>query len=130
MIALVKTTRCKSTRFNGLAQQLFFVREGAVGNPILDLYPNVPTIEIFNSFAQPQAVRGASTRRCKRPYTMQGVFSVEKQLPRGITVFTTFITQRSLHTLRLRNINAPVPGSITAEQPFRLSAAWPYRGCA
>ncbi|MEJ7619005.1 MAG: carboxypeptidase regulatory-like domain-containing protein [Pyrinomonadaceae bacterium] len=106
----------QATRFNGLAQQLFFVREGAVGNPILDLYPNVPTIETLNSFAQPQATRRIDPT-LQAPYTMQGVFSVEKQLPRGITVFTTFITQRSLHTLRLRNINAPVPGSITADSP-------------
>ncbi|MEJ7618733.1 MAG: carboxypeptidase regulatory-like domain-containing protein [Pyrinomonadaceae bacterium] len=106
----------QSTRFNGQAQQLFFVREGVIGNPILDLYPNVPTVDVLNSFAQPQAVRRIDPT-LQSPYTMQGVFSVEKQLPKGFTVFSTFITQRTLHALRLRNINAPVPGSITISNP-------------
>lgn len=109
----------QSTRFNGLNQQLFVVRENAQAiaspnNSILDQFPNIPSVAALNAFAQPQAVRRIDPT-LQAPYTMQGVFSVEKALPRNVTAFATFITSRNLHALRLRNINTPV--SFTAATP-------------
>jgi hypothetical protein len=45
------------------------------------------------------------------PYTLQGVFSVERQLPRNITVAASYINLRTLHVLRTRQLNAPLPGT-------------------
>ncbi len=42
------------------------------------------------------------------PYTIQTVFSIERQLPARITVSASYIGARTLHQLRARNINAPV----------------------
>ena len=45
------------------------------------------------------------------PYTLQGVFSVERQLPRNLTVAASYINLRTLHVLRTRPLNAPLPGT-------------------
>jgi hypothetical protein len=45
------------------------------------------------------------------PYTLQSVFSVERQLPRNITVAASYINVRTLHMLRTRPLNAPLPGT-------------------
>ena len=42
------------------------------------------------------------------PYTIQTVFSVERQLPAKITLAASYIGARTLHQLRARNINAPI----------------------
>ena len=75
---------------------------------------NVPTA------AQIQAVlpATASTRTVispifQAPYTMLGVFSVERALSSKFTLTTNFTTSRSLHQQRTRNINAPVCLSLT-----------------
>src|SRR6185369_14663349 len=45
------------------------------------------------------------------PYTMQGVFSVERQLPRNLTVAASYINVRTLHVLRTLPLDAPLPGT-------------------
>jgi hypothetical protein len=47
------------------------------------------------------------------PYTLQGVISIERQLPHNITVATSYINVRTLHVLRTRPVNAPLPGTFT-----------------
>src|SRR5687767_182864 len=42
---------------------------------------------------------------------------VERQLPRNITVFAGFYNIRIVHVIRARDINAPLPGSITQLTP-------------
>ncbi|MEO7659916.1 MAG: TonB-dependent receptor, partial [Pyrinomonadaceae bacterium] len=42
------------------------------------------------------------------PYTMQAAFSMERTLSSKMTLATTFITSRTLHSIRTRNVNAPV----------------------
>jgi len=85
---------------------------------------NVPTV------AQIQALLpGASTiRRVQSdltvPYTMQAAFSVERQLPYRTTMSISYITSRTLHALRTRNINAP----ICPAQTSCLGAPTPFPG--
>jgi hypothetical protein len=42
---------------------------------------------------------------------------VERQLPRNITMFLGFYNIRILHVIRARDVNAPLPGSITSVTP-------------
>src|ERR1051325_12097507 len=42
---------------------------------------------------------------------MQGVFSVERQLPKNLTIAASYVNVRTLHVLRTRPINAPLPGT-------------------
>lgn len=63
------------------------------------------------------------------PYSIQGAFSVEHQFPFKTTVSATFVTSRTLHSLRARNINAPVCAAQTvlactgAPRPFATNSA-------
>lgn len=57
------------------------------------------------------------------PYAMQSAISIEHQLNPRTVLSATYTTSRSLHTLRTRNINAPVcpnigvcPGGLTTAQ--------------
>lgn len=43
---------------------------------------------------------------------------VERQLPRNITMFVGFYNIRIVHVIRARDVNAPLPGTITAANPF------------
>jgi hypothetical protein len=50
--------------------------------------------------------------------TLWGVMTqVERQLPRNITMFAGFYNIRIVHVIRARDVNAPLPGSITALTP-------------
>lgn len=50
--------------------------------------------------------------------TLWGVMTqVERQLPRNITMFAGFYNIRIVHVIRARDVNAPLPGSITPLTP-------------
>lgn len=102
-----------ANRFNGINQQQFVTFDPAV----LDLFPRVPAIGTLAATAGiPQTtVRIAPDIRL--PYTLQGAFSVERQLPFKTTATVSFVSTRILHLLRSRNINAPVPGTFVPGQP-------------
>ena len=90
-------------RLNGVNQQSFTVQ-----NP--DFFPLVPTPEQLIAFSVPGTVYKLE-EGLQAPYTMQAVFSVERQLPRNLTVAASYINVRTLHVLRTRPINAPLPGT-------------------
>ena len=70
----------------------------------------MPTAETLTTFARPQTTwQMADTLQA--PYTIQSSISLERQLPSNWTFSATFINSRSLHLLRARNINAPLPGT-------------------
>lgn len=74
---------------------------------ILGSFPAIPTVATLTAFAIPQTTwRLASD--ITAPYTVQGVFSVERQLPRKFVLTASVISSRALHLLRARNINAPI----------------------
>ena len=90
-------------RLNGVNQQQFTVQ-----NP--DFFPLIPTPEQLIAFSVPGTVYKLE-KGLEAPYTMQGVFSVERQLPRNLTIAASYINVRTLHSLRTRPLNAPLPGT-------------------
>ena len=108
----------QSNRFDGFQQFNYIVtnNQAILGQPIFGLngVTNVPTaaqLGTINPLANTIRVISPDTQA---PYTMQGLFTIERQLPYKTTVSATFSTARTLHSLRSVNINAPVcPPSVT-----------------
>jgi hypothetical protein len=107
----------QSVRFNGLNQQQFLVTapdpddtSDLANNArlLLEQFPAPPTVEQLLAFRVPQTVRRLAGD-IRTPYTLQTAFSIERQLPRRTTLSVNFINARTLHVLRSRNINAPLP---------------------
>ena len=102
-----------TTRFNGINQREFITSDPA----LLDVFPNVPTVVALEASATtPQTVRRIVSD-LREPYTMQGAFSVERQLPWRTTLTANFVKSRTLHALRSRNVNAPLPGLFVPGDP-------------
>ncbi len=103
----------QSNRFDGGvgSQQQFNVTNAVLDGPVLlSLFPNTPSLATLSTLGLPQNIRLVADN-LQAPYTMQVAVSVERQLPYRFTVATTFISSRTLHVLRSRNINTPLPGT-------------------
>ncbi|HEV2834427.1 MAG TPA: TonB-dependent receptor, partial [Pyrinomonadaceae bacterium] len=96
-------------RLNGVNQQQFTVQ-----NP--DFFPNIPTVDQLIAFSVPGTVYRLE-KGLQAPYTLQGVFSVERQLPHNLTLAASYINIRTLHVLRTRPLNAPLPGTFIPGLP-------------
>ena len=102
----------QALRFNGVNQQQFIVTDSAILDAVIFTQigvSNVPTANQLVAFAQRQTTRIVSPD-LRSPYTMQTVFSVERQLPFKTTLSATLANARTRRLLRSRNINAPVGG--------------------
>ncbi len=99
----------QATRLNGVNQQQFIVQ-----NP--DFFPLIPTGDQLLAFSVPGTVYRLADN-LQAPYTLQSVFSVERQLPHNITIASSYINIRTLHVLRTRPINAPRPGTFIPGVP-------------
>ena len=114
----------QANRFNGTNQQQFVITTNSLGG--IDILnqatfttagvSNVPTTAQLTAFQTPQTTRQLA-EDLRTPYTMQTTISLERQLPYNIGLSINFINTRTLHVLRSRNINAPLPGSITLANP-------------
>src|SRR5262249_62227969 len=98
-----------ATRLNGVNQQQFTVL-----NP--DFFPNIPTVDQLLQFSVPGTVYRLEDG-LQAPYTLQSVFRVERQLPRNLTLAAGYINVRTLHVLRTRPLNAPLPGTFIPGLP-------------
>ena len=98
-----------ANRLNGVNQQQFTVQ-----NP--DFFPLIPTPDQLIQFAAPGTVYRLADN-LQAPYTMQSVISVERQLPHNLTIATSYINVRTLHVLRTRPLNAPLPGTFIPGLP-------------
>ncbi len=96
-------------RLNGVNQQQFTVQ-----NP--DFFPVIPTVDQLIQFAVPGSVYRLADN-LQAPYTLQSVISVERQLPHNLTLATSYINIRTLHVLRTRPLNAPLPGTFIPGVP-------------
>lgn len=96
----------QAERFNGVNQRQYVVTDPS----ILATYPALPSIETLNGFALPQTLRRKADD-LRTPYLMQSAISYERQLPYKSTVSVVYLNTRSLHLLRSRNVNAPLPGT-------------------
>jgi hypothetical protein len=85
-----------------------------VQNP--DFFPLIPTADQLVQFAVPGTVYRLADN-LQAPYTLQSVISVERQLPHNLTLATSYINIRSLHVLRTRPLNAPLPGTFIPGVP-------------
>ncbi|HEY0408289.1 MAG TPA: carboxypeptidase regulatory-like domain-containing protein [Pyrinomonadaceae bacterium] len=107
----------QTERFNGINQQQFLVTNTSPGaDAILGLFPTIPSIETLQAFAVPQIIRQLAPD-IQTPYTLQTALSLERQLPRRTTLSVNFVNARTLHVLRSRNVNAPLPGTFTRPLP-------------
>ncbi|HXM49444.1 MAG TPA: TonB-dependent receptor [Pyrinomonadaceae bacterium] len=95
-----------ANRLNGTNQQQFIVTDPAV----LNSFPNIPTISTLTAFRTPLTIYQLA-QDLQAPYTMQSAISVERALPHNFTTSITFSHSRTLHLLRARAINAPLPVS-------------------
>ena len=98
-----------ATRLNGINQQQFIVT-----NP--SFFPVIPTVDQLEAFAVPVSIFQLNPD-LQAPYTQQVVLSVERQLPHNVTIATSYINVRTLHVLRTRPINAPLPGTFNPLVP-------------
>jgi len=99
----------QADRLNGTNQQQFIVI-----NP--DFFPTIPSVTTLQAFAVPVSIYQLATN-IQAPYTLQSVLSVERQLPHNLTVAASYINVRTIHLLRTRPINAPLPGTFFPNIP-------------
>ncbi|REJ78953.1 MAG: hypothetical protein DWQ47_05785 [Acidobacteria bacterium] len=102
----------QAERLDGVSQQQYVI---GLGNPLLDQpvftldgVTNVPTADQLAQVAPLSSIPRIIAGSVQAPYTMQGAFSVERQLPGRSTISVYYVTARDLHQVRSRNINAPV----------------------
>ncbi len=93
----------QAIRLNGVTQQQFVV-------PFPDFYPTFPDPSVLAADRLPQAIRRID-QSLRAPYVEQTAIALERQLPRNMMVSVTYMDTRGVHTLRSRNINAPLPGT-------------------
>jgi TonB dependent receptor-like, beta-barrel len=99
-------------RFNGDNQQQFILT-----NPLLlDSFPNVPSLTLFDN-SDRRLTFWQVADDLRTPYTIQSALGVDQQLPHKYTLSVTFLYFRTLHALRSRNINAPIPDTVIPSLP-------------
>src|SRR5262245_2710576 len=95
----------QARRYNGVNQRQYVVSDPSV----LDMFPAAPDAAALTAFALPQTTRLVSPD-LRTPYTLQSALSFERQLPFNFTASASYLRTRTLHLLRSRNLNAPLPG--------------------
>ena len=93
-------------RLDGFHQQQFVITEP-------DFFLNIP--DVLTGAVLPTIRMKADDLR--DPYNFISTLSYDRQLPWKLVGSVGYTWQRGLHLLRTRNINAPIPGQGTAENP-------------
>ncbi|HET6978001.1 MAG TPA: carboxypeptidase regulatory-like domain-containing protein [Pyrinomonadaceae bacterium] len=93
----------QANRFNGSNQTQYVVDDPL----LLDLFPNVPSDAALATLNQPQTM-WIKDNGLTEPYFIQSSLSVERSLPRNVTLSLSYVNTRGLHQIRARNINAPL----------------------
>ena len=108
-----------ANRFNGSNQLDFRVFDQArLDETVFTLNgaTNVPTVESLTAFAAPQIVRQIAPNFQAPTFVMTAV-NLERQLPSKFTMFLVAFNYRGKHLLRVRNLNAPLPGTYDPADP-------------
>ena len=102
----------QANRLNGTNQLQFIV-------PNPDFFPTVKSAATLRAEGLQQNIQTVRhvAEDLQSPYTMQAAISVERQLPRGFTLAVTYLNARTVHALRSRNINTPLPGTFNPDLP-------------
>jgi hypothetical protein len=102
----------QENRFDGVQQKQYIVNNNSplLSQPIFTAtgVTNSLTAAQLNTLAPSSNTIRQISKDYQAPYTIQGAFGVERQLPFKITLSSFFIVSRNVHVLRARNINAPV----------------------
>ncbi len=121
----------QARRLDGVQQQQFIIggNNAILGQPVfsLDGVTNSLTAAQLANVAPLTSTPRIIASDIQAPYTVQGAFSVERQLPGRTTVSIYYTFSRNYHMIRSRNINAPVcppgtpcpVGNLTALQALR-----------
>ncbi len=108
-----------ANRFDGENQLDFRVFDPAIldGSTFsLNGVTNVPTADSLAAFAAPQITRRIAGDFQAPTFVMTAV-NFERQLPSKFTFFAVFFNYRGKHLLRVRNLNAPLPGTYDPNDP-------------
>jgi hypothetical protein len=103
-------------RFNGTNQVQYIVTSGAIlGQSVFTQngVSNVPTIAQLSALAPGSFTVRRTSDDLKAPTTYQWSLSVERQLPFKTRGAIYYVGSRSIHQLRVVNVNAPVCGFTT-----------------
>ncbi|MBA3515272.1 MAG: carboxypeptidase regulatory-like domain-containing protein [Pyrinomonadaceae bacterium] len=121
-----ESSTLQANRFNGVNQRQFFVSEtplfvnGQFVPPTLgplDAFPNLPPLMGLTASRQ---VTWRIADNLQAPVVYLGGLQVERQLPHRFTMFAGLFVNQIQHVIRARDINAPLPGSITQANPDGL----------
>jgi len=113
-----------ANRFDGVSQQQFQLSEqpivvnGVFVTPalsVLDNYPILPSVAALNASGRITTWRIAPDLQAPTLYLAGS--QIEHQLPYRITMFVGVFLVNMQHVIRARDINAPLPGSITPATP-------------
>lgn len=109
----------EALRFNGTTELRYNVLAPAILDQAIFTYngvSNVPSINSLNNLGIPQNItRVADT--FQSPYTFLNGIQIERKLPYNFNFFVLAFRYRTLHVLRLRNANAPLPGTFNPNLP-------------
>ena len=123
-----------SSRFNGSNELQYVLAEPflknaaptqadldvATARPIynlLNFFPTVPSAAQLQIIPATQQTIYRVASNLQAPLVTLAGGQVERQLPRNITAFVGAYSFRISHVIRARDINAPLPGTITAATP-------------
>ncbi len=110
------TNVLNALRFNGYTQTNYTVNNAlaqggnAAAEAALAFYPNVPPAELLTKTTQ--AVYQLASN-LQAPYMMQTAVGVDRSLPGRTTLSVNLVDTRGVHVVRLRDINAYLPGTYT-----------------
>lgn len=93
-----------AARYNGENQVLY-----RLNNP--DTFPTVPPVTALPQIDTNSRQRYDVYRGLRAPSLMQAALGVDQQLAKNTAVSVNYTFSRGTHLLRLRNINAPLPGT-------------------
>lgn len=97
-----------AARQNGVLDQQYVVQDP-------DFYPNSPTPEELGSAALPTIYRISPALQA--PSTLQATIGLEKQFSSRFFVHADYTHYRGIHLLLTRNINAPLSGTYSLDDP-------------
>jgi hypothetical protein len=122
----------QANRFNGLTQQQYSISErpiyenvngvltfvGAQATPLDAFYsPSPNNLPPLSSLTAGRQITWRVSDDLQAPTVYLGGVQVERQLPYRFTATLGFYSIHIRHVIRARDINAPLPGSITALNP-------------
>lgn len=93
----------QTLRQNGITQQNFVITDP-------DFFPVAPPVNQLVNNLLPQSIYKIYSG-IQAPQMLQSAVTLERQLPKNISLSLNYTNSRGIHQLRSRDINAPLPGT-------------------